>query len=151
MTLETYRSLTRASLACSGLLEFLVQSTPYRDLYRPRLRSLHQCFSLQFPQIEDRLYDVTERGDATFWPGELNCGRLPLFVQSLSSIYSPSHSTKMMSRMSKNASNAAARLSQISQQFSSQAPLKQQQVRMAHQGTLQKLNTGLVGFNDICD
>jgi len=44
--------------------------------------------------------------------------------------------------MSKNVSNATARLSQISQQFSSQAPLAQQQARMAHQGTTLKLNTG---------
>jgi len=43
---------------------------------------------------------------------------------------------------SRNFSKATARLSQISQQLSSQAPLQQQQARMAHQGTMHKLNTG---------
>ncbi|GAB7338620.1 hypothetical protein MBLNU457_5355t1 [Dothideomycetes sp. NU457] len=45
----------------------------------------------------------------------------------------------MLSRIT---SKATARLSQISQHFSSQAPLQQQQARMAHQSTMHKLNTG---------
>lgn len=44
--------------------------------------------------------------------------------------------------MSKNVSNATQRLAQVSGQFSSQAPLQQQQARMAHKGTHFKLNTG---------
>ncbi|KAJ9627999.1 hypothetical protein H2203_003219 [Taxawa tesnikishii (nom. ined.)] len=49
----------------------------------------------------------------------------------------------MLSRVSKNVSAATARMSQITQQLSSQAPLKQQQSRMASTAsTTFKLNTG---------
>jgi hypothetical protein len=48
----------------------------------------------------------------------------------------------MMSKLPKSVSIATSRLAQVSQQFSSQAPLRQQQARMLHQGTMHKLNTG---------
>ncbi|CAD0082956.1 unnamed protein product [Aureobasidium vineae] len=47
-----------------------------------------------------------------------------------------------MSKLPKSVSTATSRLAQVSQQFSSQAPLRQQQARMAHKGTMHKLNTG---------
>lgn len=48
----------------------------------------------------------------------------------------------MMSKLPKSVSTATTRLAQVSQQFSSQAPLRQQQARTLHQGTRHKLNTG---------
>jgi alcohol dehydrogenase (NADP+) len=48
----------------------------------------------------------------------------------------------MISKLPKSVSSATSRLAQVSQQFSSQAPLRQQQARMVHQGTMHKLNTG---------
>lgn len=45
--------------------------------------------------------------------------------------------------MTKNAAkDAANRLAQVSNQMSSQAPMRQQHARSAHNGTLLKLNTG---------
>ncbi|PNS19915.1 hypothetical protein CAC42_7882 [Sphaceloma murrayae] len=44
--------------------------------------------------------------------------------------------------MSNNAKNAANRLAQVTNQMSSQAPMRQQHARSAHKGTLLKLNTG---------
>ncbi|KAF2223123.1 NADP-dependent oxidoreductase domain-containing protein [Elsinoe ampelina] len=48
----------------------------------------------------------------------------------------------MFARMSKNAKDAVNRLNQVTNQLSSQAPMRQQHARSAHTGTLLKLNTG---------
>lgn len=51
-----------------------------------------------------------------------------------------------MSKLPKSVSTATSRLAQVTQQFSSQAPLRQQQARMVHRGTMHKLNTGYVSL-----